>query len=590
MSANQRGVRMALGCRPLLDFLPDETLFSLVTRMHRLWGHHVAAQTSKLLFGHARGGTQHDFPNRLRAFCDCAQGVYGSAERLATDATLLRYYRAFLPRTEIDHAAAVMGGDTVAHLKLRLGILTSRFRAHHPLKACRECMSFDRQQYGWAYWHLEHQYPGVWTCPKHPDQLLDASNLKINGVGRFQWLVPDESHLVALPLRPSQPSLRQLQALSSCTIDLVRRAHRMPITLEHLRHALVDALERRGWTTESGRLRLGKASADLATELACLRSIPELQALPKDAADAAQQLGKLLRAPRTGTHPIRYVALTAWALKNLGDIEWDGASGVNRTRPDVTANDCGEPVTDQRCERAVAMIDEGISARGVARELGVDTKTVIVWAGRAGSTVGSRPKRLTFAIRQRVRELLRQGQAPISIASATALSTSTVHLVLYSDAQLLEQHRRAIHDQRFADARYEWQRAIRDAGKNGVTAARRMAPAAYAWLRRNERDWLDRSREVVPTVTPCLSGTRVNWEARDADLYARINVAARQLEASDGAAERLKLWQLCQLIPELRSRLRRMDRLPKARQLIDSLVSRDGASHGKPAASQGTSS
>jgi len=580
---------MALGSRPLLDFLPDETLFSLVTRMHRLWGHHVAAQTSKLLFGHARGGTQHDFPNRLRAFCDRTQGAYGNAERLANDATLLRYYRAFLPRAEIDHAAAAMGGDTVAHLKLRLGILTSRFRAHHPLKACRECMTFDRQQYGWAYWHLEHQYPGVWTCPKHPEHLLDASKLKINGVARFQWLMPDETHLVALPVRPSQPSLRQLRTLSSRTVDLVRLAHRMPITLEHLRHALLDAFERQGWVTESGRLRLGRASADLATELACLRSIPELQALPRDAADAAKQLGKLLRVPRTGTHPIRYVALTAWALANLGDIEQGGASGVHRTRPEAAADEFGDPELDRSYERAVVMINEGRSARAAAQELGVDTKTVIVWAGRAGLAVGSRPKKLTPDLRQHVRELLRRGQAPITIASATALSPSTVNVVLYSDAQLLERHRQAIRDQRFADARQEWHRAIRGAGKHGVTAARQRAPAAYAWLRRNERDWLERSRATVHAAPLGSSEPRVDWGARDADLYARIKVAARQLKASDGAAEKLMLWQLCQLVPDLRSRLRRLDRLPKTRQLVDRLVPGRSARRGGPALRDGMS-
>jgi hypothetical protein len=47
-----------------------------------------------------------------------------------------------------------MEGDTLAHFKLRLGILTSRFRANHPLKACVVCMAADRNRFGWAYWHL----------------------------------------------------------------------------------------------------------------------------------------------------------------------------------------------------------------------------------------------------------------------------------------------------------------------------------------------------------------------------------------------------------------------------------------------------
>lgn len=50
---------------PLLQWLPDETLFSLCSRHHRLWGHPHAWQTSLLLFGGRRTGAQHDFPGSL---------------------------------------------------------------------------------------------------------------------------------------------------------------------------------------------------------------------------------------------------------------------------------------------------------------------------------------------------------------------------------------------------------------------------------------------------------------------------------------------------------------------------------------------
>ena len=44
----------------LLCWLPDETLFSLVSRHHQLWGHVTSAQTCQLIFGRARAGTHHD--------------------------------------------------------------------------------------------------------------------------------------------------------------------------------------------------------------------------------------------------------------------------------------------------------------------------------------------------------------------------------------------------------------------------------------------------------------------------------------------------------------------------------------------------
>src|SRR3546814_14840989 len=60
-----------------------------------------------------------------------------------------------------------MSGASVAHLKFRLGLLTSRFRANHPLKACPACMTKDLDDHQTTYWRLDHQFPGVWHCPVH---------------------------------------------------------------------------------------------------------------------------------------------------------------------------------------------------------------------------------------------------------------------------------------------------------------------------------------------------------------------------------------------------------------------------------------
>jgi hypothetical protein len=88
-------------------------------------------------------------------------GTYGDARRIAEDLTMLRFYRVFLPRDLHAHAVSVMEGDTLAHFKLRLGILTSRFRANHPLKACVVCMAADRNRFGWAHCCPRQQSPGM---------------------------------------------------------------------------------------------------------------------------------------------------------------------------------------------------------------------------------------------------------------------------------------------------------------------------------------------------------------------------------------------------------------------------------------------
>ena len=124
----------------LLTWLPGETLFSLCSRQHRLWGYGLSSRSTEILFGGKRLGTRHDFPSGLDAFVLRTEGQLGSAVEIARDRTLLRFYRPFFRKAEIDYAIWTMRGPAVAHLKFRLGLLTSRFRANHPLKACVACM------------------------------------------------------------------------------------------------------------------------------------------------------------------------------------------------------------------------------------------------------------------------------------------------------------------------------------------------------------------------------------------------------------------------------------------------------------------
>lgn len=79
-------------------------------------------------------------------------------------------------------------------LKYQLGMLTSRFRANHPLKACPQCMRDDSSLYGSPYWHLTHQLPGVWVCPSHGHILLTC-DAKSTGIGRFIWVLPTSDHM-----------------------------------------------------------------------------------------------------------------------------------------------------------------------------------------------------------------------------------------------------------------------------------------------------------------------------------------------------------------------------------------------------------
>jgi len=288
------------------DWLPDETVYSWASRFHTLAGHRLPSQTSQVVFGGARRGAQHDLPTGLAAFAERTRGRLGSAQEIALTRTVLGYYLAARTESESSLALAALSGSTAQGLKFRLGMLTSRFRANHPLKACPSCMAEDKQAYGVSYWHLTHQYPGTWICLRHCAPLLAAS-IKSNGVARFGWILPEAAGLQA-------PLTGEVQASSLARFaNLVQGWTLLPagsLSVQSIAAICRRQLSRSGTMGRTtSRMLLAEAYAN---SLAPLRAVPELAALPATTRAAQMELDRWLFAPRGNTHPLRLLALIGW--------------------------------------------------------------------------------------------------------------------------------------------------------------------------------------------------------------------------------------------------------------------------------------
>jgi Tn7-like transposition protein D/TniQ len=552
--------------RSLLRWLPGETLFSLISRHHVFWGHATAASTTRLFFDHDRGGSQHDLPSRLSRFVDHTAGAYGTASELALRRTLLGFYQPFLDPLVAAHACEVMAGDDVSHLKLRVGVLTSRFRAHHPLKACDACLRSDLRRHGWRRWHLDHQYPGVWCCPRHPDHLLRVANVKVNGVERFQWHLPHE-RLV----RPPSPrfSPRTHDKVASLAAFIVRVVEGDALPQGALRRASLAAFAERGWLTEEGHLRLRVAAREFLDYAVDLQQVDELRALPQDENQAARQLGQLLRRPRGGTHPLRYLMMAHWLYGDALQLNAskigvaDGAADARSTIDLPLQSIAGSSKsTDSKRESALRLLNDGQSCRQVARLVGVDTKTVLGWAELAGFDVKRRPKNLSPSRRQSLVVDLRHGSAKEDAARAAGVSVSTVNAVLFSVPHLHETWKAAVDERRRQTARDHWRLALASTHVSGVKAARNAAPAAYQWLYRHDRQWLDSHCPLRSKATTRPVVSHDLWAQRDRTLSRAVDAAAFAALNQPGQGV-LHRWQLCQAVDDLAPRLRRLDVLPR---------------------------
>lgn len=414
----------------LLSWLPGETLFSLCSRHHRLWGYATSSRSTQVLFGHRRAGMQHDLPSSLAEFAARTDGGFGSAVELARDRTLLRFYRPFLDLQEVSSAVDAMCGPSVAHLKFEMGLLTSRFRAHHPLKACATCMRHDVDTEGWAYWHLPQQFPGVWICPLHGEPLLE-STVKSTGVERFLWHLPVEGRLSAAAVFPTDASLEALTRLAGLIGALVERDApdgwlSAPLVQATLRRQLAT----RGLVTAAGRIRLREAGGEYLEHCRSLRFLSELSSLPASPEESKVQIGRLIRPLRSGTHPLRLLVAIDWLFRDCEEFiemhvgppsQVDVQSQVaTRSRTPTHAAE------DPRKARLLDMLAAGESATAAARSIGIDVATAMAWAAAARVVVARRPKVLTQEVRQSLIRDLQAGLDKLDAAGRHGVSVETV--------------------------------------------------------------------------------------------------------------------------------------------------------------------
>ncbi len=551
---------------PMPQWLPDETFFSLASRYHAVSGNRLAAQTNLALFGVHRGGSQHDFPTHLGQFTTRTEGHLGSVESIAAGHTILPFY---LPcRSTEDAAAAVeaLAGSPSGMLKYRLGILTSRFRANHPLKACQTCLAEDAATHGVTYWHRTHQLPGRWVCLKHA-ALLQVATTKSTGVQRFGWLLPSAEVLrPAIPDGLGRERFADLERFARL-VDQWARLAPGSVTEDGLAAAYRSVLSANGLLKD--RAAMAQAYNQAVSRL---RLVPELDALPSSPQAALHQVNRWVFAPRGGTHPLRHLSFIFWLFPEWPNF-WSTylrptaaaqiEDGLKR-RPESIA-------VDPRKSALVELIRSGTAATAAAKLIGVDTGTAKAWAAAEGLATGRRPKTLKGNIYIALIADLTAGTDKSDAACRNGVSVQTVTRVLRTEVGLHEVWRSARFDLSRAQARTAWTEVLQTFAADGIAAVRRHEPAAYAWLYRNDRDWLAATcADASPA--PSRHGTpRLDWADRDSRLAVAVRQAAATL-VEGGQAAPLKLWQLYQLVPELKAKLGALDRLPVTRKVISEVT------------------
>jgi len=142
-----------------------------------------------------------------------------------------------------------------------------------------------------------------------------------------------------------------------------------------------------------------------------------------------------------------------------------------------------------------------------------------------------------------------------NVSSATCRQPTPVPVRVPVSTETLQEQRRL------------WAQMRSDLG--GVRAGRDGGAAIYAWLYRNDREWLLDSNARARLAKPKVK-SRVNWEVRDVALRLQASIAAYEMQVKT-PNQRLTASRIYRILGETMVR-RNAERLPALHQLVSVLA------------------
>lgn len=524
---------------PLQGWLPNETLFSLCSRNHSFLLNLSPRQTCNQLFGHPRQGMQHDLPSNMTAFATRSNGVLGTATEIIHKHTILPFFAPFQSSERTQMAINTMLGASVGGLKYRLGLVTGRFGAEHPLKACPQCMEEDINTQGAAYWHLDHQYPGVLVCTLHGSPLWE-SYLKRIWAGRFTWCLPDLDQLIAPNAGLNsglQPALRLAKACS----ELARLGFTQWIDLARLRQVYRVAILGEGNGHRCSAKLSNTAIASFSRFAAELRPFRHFQALPATPQEAESFLLHLVRSPRAFGHPLRHLTAIVWLFESL-------------ERFLQAYNSADASIEDQEA------LPSPTQRNDVEREkpsLQIKTGT-------------PRPKTLKPPIRRKALQLLAKGTDKQSVCRNVGVTLSAINKLLRAEPSINQAWKAAITEREYARHREQWCAGVETNPGHSPQRLRQSMPSTYAWLYRNDRGWLMEQTENMPSGRKG-NHSQLDWDQRDRELERHVQKVLESALAA-GPGYRLSRTQLYALLPKLPACLNTKERYSRTKKLVQLIL------------------
>lgn len=573
----------------MITFFPvpyeDEVLYSVLARYHVRSGNTSYKATMQDLFSSISVTAVMDLPSNIHNLVNnMPLNSRYTEEYLIKNHTLFPFYSAFLPPERAEQVFQSMKGENGGSIYSRTGIMASSIVLNQYFKFCPVCAKEDKLQYGELYWHRVHQIPGVLVCPKHYVPLYN-SQVSVRGYNKCQYRAASEENCV-------KPGINVIYA-DDVFEKLIRLAEDVQVLLnsdfekrniEWYKEQYLAKMMQMGYATVNGKVHRKKFIREFINYYG--EVFLDIVQSSVDTDNDSNWLMDMLRKKNKTAHPIRHLLLSHFLgislhdlfykkmeYKPFGDGPWPclNAASDHYLKPVVYdlkvsySTDSKYPVGTFSCtcgfvytrsgpdesedaryrfgrikrfgqlweERLKELVDRKLSLRETARLLGVDPNTVKKYAKKLGLT--------TYWKKRSEADGVYDNEG----------NSSSMNL-----------------DKDYY--REKWNELRKQYPDMGKTQLRQIDKALFAWLYRNDMEWLNQNSPDRKETNAVNS--RVDWNQRDNEILSQIKGIVDKMLNSDGKPERITISLIGSKLGIKGLLEKHLDKLPKTKAYLDSVI------------------
>lgn len=513
----------------MLGFFPrlykDELLYSWFARYHLYSANDGPKQTMEDLFGIQNELAVPDLPVNLeRLFPQIRQFRVSDPIVWIEHHTFFAFYTAFiLPefRDKVKNSMLESNGNQALHMLT--GVMASSISEKSVFYYCPMCFDEEFRTNGEGYWHVLHQLPGVLVCTKH-GILLSKTKVTFRPKNRHEFIAAKRENCP--PVSPvnaySEKTLQHLFTVAHEIEDLMTNQY--VFGREILENAYRNLLRKNGFLSAKGRV-YQNSLVEVFQRFYGNECLEILQSSVKKDNESCW-LRAISRKHRHSFHPVRHILFIHFLGSSLSSLfqETDHTFYPFGQAPYLCLNraadhymqpmiqevqvtrctDTGRPVGTFTCSCGFIYSRRGPDQNEKDRlKIGRIKRFGDIWMKRLHELVAT--KRMSYR----------------AIARELGVDTNTV--IKY--ANYIEKNSRdsTIDNSILTSKQSEWLMLVETHSEMYVTEIRELNYALYAWLYRNCHDWL--IQHSPKQEKPLIKNERIDWEERDQQMVIDVQKA-----------------------------------------------------------------